>query len=297
MKTATKWILVFLLLVVLVGCSPSGEGGGSSGSTAKSYSLAEGGSVRNMTTGDYWKYTGTTIGQQGSSRVTADLNFELSYASGGYTQYSSNPIIISASTLVMKNNGVIVFQGTSQEYYVNSGGIDYHVMEQGEDDLFYAVNQLNGEPNIPAQVINNGSYSSAYTFDTCGTFTGYSCINPTTIANVTATYTLLGTETVSTSIGNFESYKIRMTTTQTSINTNAFPNMSGTSTIWYYPPLGMVKQTATTSSSDYSPPIIQEFTVTLNTTNNSRYSRGQNRVDFMNPFVILKMINPANNFE
>jgi hypothetical protein len=290
MKTATKWILVFLLLVVLVGCSPSDEGGGSSGSTAKSYSLAEGGTVRNMTAGDYWKYTGTSNGQQGSTKVSADITFEVSNANGGYTQYSSNPIIINASTLVMNNSDGTVFQSTSQNYYVNSGGIDYHVMEQGDDNLFYAVNQLNGVPNIPAKVVSDGSYSSAYTLDACGTFTGYSCINPTTIANVTSTYTLLGTETVSTSIGNFESYKIRMTLTQTSINTNAFSNLSGTSTVWYHPALGMVKQTATSSSSDYSPAIISEFTINLNTTNNSKYSRNQRKQDLLSPFFVLKIL-------
>lgn len=291
MKTATNRILVFLLLVVLVGCSPSDEGGGSSGSTAKSYSLAEGGTVRNLTAGDYWKYTGTGNAQQGSTKVSSDITLELSHANGGYTQYSSNPIIISASTIVMKNNSDgTVFQSTSQDYYVNSGGIDYHVMEQGDDNLFYAVNQLNGVPDISAKVVSDGSYSSAYTLDACGAFTGYSCINPTTIANVTSTYTLLGTETVSTSIGNFESYKIRMTLTQTSINTNAFSNLSGTSTVWYHPALGMVKQTATSSSSDYSPAIISEFTINLNATNNSKYSRNQRKQDLLSPFFVLKML-------
>jgi hypothetical protein len=293
MKKVTNQILAFLLLVVLAGCSPSDEGGGGGGSTAKSYSLAEGGSVRNLTAGDYFKYTGTSELQQGySTKVPATSVYEQSISSGGYTLYSSNPIIISASTLVLTDLSGAIVQSTSADYYVNSGGIDYHMMEQGNDDLFYAVNQLNGIANTPVKIITDGSYSQAYTYDACSSYLSYTCVSPTTVASVTATYTLIGTETVSTSIGNFESYKIKMTITQTSINTNAFSNYDGTSTVWYHPSLGMVKQTVIQTLKDYSPQIISTAEITLNATNNSKYSRNQSGLGLWSPLSIFKMMKP-----
>jgi hypothetical protein len=293
MKKVTNQILAFLLLVVLAGCSPSDEGGGGGGSTTKSYSLAEGGTVRNMTAGDYAKMTGTIEAQQGSSRASYAYDYEQSLANGGYTQYSSSQIIISTTTSKQTNNSTgTITQGTSSDYYVKSGGIDYMVMEQGNDDLFYAVNQLNGVPNEAQKIVNDGSYSRTYTLDACSSYSFFTCVSPTTIANVTATYTLIGTETVSTSIGNFESYKIRTTLNQTSINTNVFSNFNGSSIAWYHPALGTVKQTGTMSSTDYSPTLVQEFEVTLSATNISKYSRNQSGLGLWSPLSIFKMMKP-----
>ena len=291
MKKVTNQILAFFLLVVLTGCSSSDGGGG--GSTAKSYSLAEGGTVRNMTAGDYAKMTGTIEAQQGSSRASYAVILEQSLANGGYTQYSSNQLILSSITIKETNNSTgTLIQNTSTDYYVKSGGVDYKVMEQGKDDLFYAVNQLNGVPSEMQKIVNDGSYSQTYTLDACSSYSFFTCVSPTTIANVTATYTLIGTETVSTSIGNFESYKIRTTLNQTSINTNVFSNFNGSSIAWYHPALGTVKQTGTMSSTDYSPTLVQEFEVTLSATNISKYSRNQSGLGLWSPLSIFKMMKP-----
>ena len=293
MKKVTNQILAFLLLVVLSGCSPSDEGGGG-GSTVKSYGLTEGGTVRNMTAGDYWKYTGTVSAKQaGSATTTFDVETETTHSNGGLTQYSLNPIIISASTRksVARDDGQ-VSQEATQNYYVVSGGVDYFVMEQGADNLFYAINKLNGEPYAAAKIVSDGSYSTGYTIDACGSYSGYTCVSPTTVANVTATYTIIGTETVSTPMGNFESHKIKATITQTSISTSAFSNLSASVTYWYYPALGIVKQTYTTQFTDYSPALINEGTTTMNSTNNSKYSRSKRELNLMTPFPISQMLQP-----
>ena len=291
MKKVTNQILAFFLLVVLTGCSSSDGGGG--GSTAKSYSLAEGGSVRNLTAGDYFQYTGTWNLQQGTSKDSATIVYEDSVSSGGYTIYSSNPIIIwSKSIVAVSNSDGSKVQSTSADYYVNSRGIDYHIMEQGADNLFYAVNQLNGIANTPVKIITDGSYSQTYTYDACSSYVGYTCVSPTTIVNYVGTYTLIGTETVSTPIGNFESYKIKYNYNQTSINTDAFSNSEGTSTIWYHPSLGLVKQTATQTLKEYSPDMISDIEITLSATNNSKYSRNQRGLGLWSPLSIFKMMKP-----
>ena len=292
MKKVTNQILAFFLLVVLTGCSSS-DGGGGGGSTAKSHSLAEGGSVQNMRAGDYWKYTGTTTYRQSSIEERYTTIYERSFASGGYTQYSSNPIIVDATTinLTYEVNGS-VSQSTSADYYIKSGSVDYQIMQQGNDDLFYAVNQLNGTPEILGKSVTQGSSSSSYTLDACSFYSGYTCVSPTTVANVTLTNTLIGTETVSTSIGNFESYKIRTSLTVKSNNTDAFSNYNGSAINWYYPALGVVKQTYTVSYTDYSPSLVVESEITLNSTNNSKYSRNQRGLNLMSPFFILKLLQP-----
>ncbi len=293
MKKVTNQILVFSLLVVLVGCSPSDEGGGG-GSTAKSYGLTEGGSVRNMTAGDYWNFTGTvTAKQAGSTTTNFNMESEQTDSNGGVTQYSSLPIVVRATTTksVAQDDGQ-VSQNTSQNYFVVSGGVDYFMMEQGGDNLFYAINKLNGEPYAAAKIVSDGSYSTGYTIDACGSYSGYTCVNPTTVANVTATYTIIGPETVSTPMGNFESHKIKVSFTQTSINTSAFSNVSSSATYWYYPALGIVKQTWTSEFTDSSPSLINEGTMTMKSTNNSKYSRTQRGSDLMSPFSISQMLRP-----
>ena len=291
MKKVTNQILAFLLLVVLAGCSPSDEGGGG-GSTAKSYGLTEGGTVRNMTAGDYWKYTGTFTAKSGSNTVNYSVEIEETNSSSAVT-YSSFPVLVNSATrkLVSKSDGSVE-QGVTQYHYVSSGGIDYMVMEQGADNLFYAINQLNGEPYPSAKIVSDGSYSTAYTKGTCTSYTNFNCTNHTTIANYTSNLTLIGTETVSTPIGNFETHKIKFSGTQTSIYTTAFSNVSMSATYWYYPALGIVKMSYTSEFTDYSPSLINEVTITLNSTNNSKYSRSKRGLDLMAPIPISQMLQP-----
>ena len=291
MKKVTNQILAFFLLVVLAGCSPSDEGGGG-GSTAKSYGLTEGGTVRNMTAGDYWKYTGSLTVRQGSTAVDADYEVEETNSNAGVTQYSSLPVTVhtTSSKLVSRTDGSVE-QSTKQNHYVTSGGIDYLIMEQGADNLFYAVNQLNGEPYAVAKLVTDGSYSTGYTIGTCSSYTNFNCVNHTTVANYTINYTIIGTETVSTTVGNFESHKINFSGTQTSI-TSAFSNASLSGTYWYYPALGIVKVNYTSSFTDYSPALINEATITLNQTNNSKYSRSKRGLNLMSTLPIFQMLQP-----
>jgi hypothetical protein len=163
---------------------------------------------------------------------------------------------------------------------------------QGDDNLFYAVNKLAGVPYPAARIVYEGSHSMAYAIDACSSYSGYTCVNPTNVANVVATYTIIGTETVSTPIGNFESHKIKSSYTQTSISTSAFSNVSASSTYWYHPALGIVKQSWTSEFTDYSPSLINEGTMTMNSTNNSKYTRSQRGLDPMAPISVSQMLTP-----
>lgn len=294
MKTITNLTLVFFLLVVLFGCSPSDEGGGSSGSSTKSYSLAEGGTVRNITPGYSITHTGSLTARQGTSSATADYQNIRSTADGGILQYSSNPIVVISNSrkLTDKSSGQIE-QSVSQDYYVTASGKDYWVLDQGANGLWYAVNQLQGLEDPTAKIVYSGSHSTYLTLNTCSSVdSNYSCINPTTVVESNGTWTKLGIETITTSLGTFETYKISETITQTSYNTSAYNNASISSIIWYYPDLGIVKREYTAQFNDYSPPLINEVTTTLKSTNNSKYSRNQRGITSLTPMFISPIIIP-----
>ena len=238
-----------------------------------------------MTAGDYFSYTGTVkLQRSGYSESNLNVEWEETYSNGGGSRIVSS----SSQKTVDQSNGDIS-QYVSSTYYENRGGVDYLILEQGNDENFYAVNELNGEPVAVYNVINGGSFSTYFTYSSCTSYSSNTCSNPSQVAAIQVSYTLIGTESVTTPAGIFESYKIKAMATQTSNDTDAFSNTSQSAMMWYYPALGTVKQTWTYQLSDYSPAIIGEATKILKSTNNNKYSR--NRIgkgtNFIQPIMIL----------
>jgi|TARA_A100001015_G_scaffold172686_1_gene191914 hypothetical protein len=282
MRLFTSIILTTLLLA---GCNESGGDSGNSGST-KSFSLESSSEIRGNVAGDYAKASGTyTYRRPGYSTSNASVILEETNSYGGV-----NTIIKSTSQRVTDKSTGDISQSVSQDYYSKKNGLEYHTFTQGIDDNFYAVNALNGLADFTEFLINNGSFSTYYTYDTCSSYETEICSNRNQVATVSASYTNIGIETIETPLGRFQAYKIKAALTRTSNDTNAFSNISSSGTAWFYPSFGFVKQEFTTQFNDYSPAITMDATLTVDETNISRFSRKKAQQNHLPQLAFLRTI-------
>ena len=280
-----QYLLTVLVTILLSSCGTGGGESGSSGST-KSFGLEDSSEIRGNVAGDYARANGTyVIRRFGYPTTNASVILEETNSYGGV-----NTVIKSTSEKVTDKSTGEISQSVSQEYYSKKNGLEYHTFKQGNDKNFYAVNALNGLANFTEYLINNGSFSTYYTYDTCSSYQTEICSNRNQVATVNVSYTKIGVETITTDLGQFQAYKIKYTLTQTSNNTNAFPNVSASATGWFYPSLGYVKQESTFQFNDYSPAITIEASLTISETNISRFSRNKESLDYL-PQISLPNIN------
>jgi hypothetical protein len=276
------FLLVVSLVSLLSGC---GTGGGDSGGgSVKTLNLVGNSEIRDFTPGDYIEYTGTyEFNRYGYTTSQASGIIEQTQSSNGNSIISSTSIKITHDSTV----GGALQQETDQSIYYNYSDGQYLMFEQGGDQNFYAVNELKGLKLPLRTIIEDGSYGTIYSKGSCDSYTSSVCSNSNIIALVNITYTLIGTETVSTEIGNFETYNIKVISNQTSNNTDIYSNNAISGNLWIFPPIGTVKQTYTHQSKDLSPVLVTEGTWILKSTNIKSYSRkngsSNSTLPFFNP--------------
>jgi hypothetical protein len=277
--------LIVLTTLLLAGCSGSGGESGSSGST-KSFGLEDSSEIRGNVAGDYAKASGTyVIRRSGYTTTNASVILEETNSYGGV-----NTVIKSTSEKITDKSTGEILQSVSQNYFSKKNGIEYHTFTQGNDKNFYAVNALNGLASFTEFIINHGSFSAYYTYDTCSSYQTEICSNRNRVATVNASYTKIGIETIETPLGQFQTYEIKYTLTQTSNDTDAFSNASASGTGWFYPSLGYIKQEFTVQINDLSPALTIEASLTVDETNISRFTRNERATDYL-PQILPPNIN------
>jgi hypothetical protein len=251
--------LIISILFFLASCAPTEEDPPPS---VRTYKLSDSQFV-GAKAGHYSKLEGSGSITAGTQKSNMTISFETSNSNADLDGYESlNPFIVSQSLRASLTTGETATTVTNR-YYGTLSGKTMLFLAQGADGNQYAVNQLNGQEQLMEKVISTGSASALVSFDTCESVVGLTCSGGETVAQNQETYTLLGKETVSTKFGNFETYKIRITTSLVSSYPSIFPNSSSTTTDWFYPSVGTVKRTTTMQLKDTVPQSTWDFTVSL----------------------------------
>ena len=288
-----KIILAALFVGLTSSCGVSGGSSDNGGETQKKvHSLPESSTVRKMTSGDYWKYKGTT--NYSTSGKSYDLEKTVIISASSNDLNSANyylpiaddylPLMVSSTQFkyVDKSNSSFSQQSFS-DYFVSYNDTDYMVLYQGMDSGLYPVNEGKGfGSTLIDSAIKNKSSSIYYTANNCRVENGIYvlCTLPNSTPDITGTNivlqlteyaTLIGTEEVETSFGTFECFKIKIDSMFYSNVTSAFVNGSSSDTVWVYPPIGIIKFTGTYANTNQVPTSYSETTYTLAETNISEY--------------------------
>ena len=281
-----KIILAILFVGLISSCGGSG-GGDEAKTTVKTHTLS-GSTLRKMTAGDYWRYTGKL--EYPSTTNHYDLEIDITHASGGDLKYlfpkTNEYLPVITSTAIYKytdkSTGTVT-QSSNGDYYVTSSNINYMMLEELGDDKLYPVNEGQGHAEkLIEDVIEKSSSSMYFTANNCHLENGDyvrcvkseyhpSIVGTNILTQESATATLVGTELITTSIGIFECYKIKLNFRYTSNLTALAMNGESNETWWVYPAVGVIKKSISFTNTDYTPILFGEETYTLVETNISEY--------------------------
>ena len=236
------WILMVLLIgPLLISCAPSEE---EAPTPITTYRLSQSSSFTEPSS-SIVEYTGS--GKVTNSGTVTSLSLTGSYQRTvtGIVGFAGRDTKTGTLSLVMTLQDGTKITDNSVEVIEVDGDTEYPLTARGDDDLIYAVNGYAGKSGgkmDPYQfaIENNGGFIS-YNIQTCGSVNIGECPSPTTVATRQYTLTLMGTETITVGSARYETYKIKeVYKSQSAIS--AFSSSESTSTTWYYPKLGMLKQ-------------------------------------------------------
>ncbi|HLK59972.1 MAG TPA: hypothetical protein VKU00_25655 [Chthonomonadaceae bacterium] len=213
-----------LFLGLAAGCG-GGGGGGSAGGTV--FPLAT--RLATLQPGNTWTYSVTGNGTVNGQAVTVSGTITISVA-----QATLNGQAVLAQTIAENfslNNGGTFAQNTTTYYIQDPNTGD--VKEVG--DLPSGGNTAR-TLNSPLLVVP-GSWSTASSYDNLGTFNTGDTIH--------RTFTIEGTQVVTTPSGTFTAWKVAVSQTANTGGTVAESNV----TWWFAPEMGWLIQTSGTASS------------------------------------------------
>lgn len=288
-KKFTVTVLSAIIGFAVASCSESGDND-SSGSNLKNYTLAS--SVNSEeTAGNYRKYS-----LSGEIGAITDKTSYTATVTMSTTQASINGL--EAYDILQRSASVNAKLGTGEQttnvindYFVLGNDNErYWILTTGSDGYLYAVNEYNGFRNPLNDINENTNGSTAYTFDICSDL---ACENPINVAATQESLVVVGTETISTALGKFETYKINLTS-KTTTNSSAFSARDITSTAWYYPSLGVIKSNTSAATIVNGITVYMDVTETLIAQKVNGFSARKNKKESIND-EISALMNRINN--